>query len=53
MPSKSEEQHSLMCMARGVKEGKLPRDYSKEATRIADKMSLEQLKEYCPDAKEK
>lgn len=38
-------------MARGMKEGSLPKTYSKEAAKVSDSMSLQQLKDYCPDKK--
>ena len=47
MPSTSENQRKLFCIAQSVKEGKTPRDYSKEATKLADENSLETLKDYC------
>jgi hypothetical protein len=47
MPSKSKKQRALMCIALGMKEGKTPRSYSKEAARISGDMSERQLKEFC------
>lgn len=47
MPAESEAQRRLMCIALSMKRGKTKREYSKEAARLADEMSEEQLVEYC------
>ncbi len=47
MPSTSEKQRKLMCIALAMKQGKTPKSYSKEAARISEEMSEEQLKEFC------
>ena len=47
MPSVSERQRKLMCIALSIKQGKTPASYSKEASRLANEMSEEQLAEYC------
>ncbi len=47
MPSRSKKQRALMCIALGMKEGKTPRSYSKEAARISGDMSERQLTEFC------
>ncbi len=47
MPSVSKKQRSLMCIALAMKQGKTPKSYSKEAAKISEEMSEEQLKEYC------
>ncbi len=55
MPSSSEKQKKLMCIALSMKQGKTPKSYSREAARISEEMSEEQLKEFCelPVAKER
>ena len=47
MPATSEEQRKLMCIALSIKRGETPASYSKEASRLANEMSEEQLQEYC------
>lgn len=47
MPSVSENQRKLMCIALSIKKGETPASYSKEAARLASEMSEEQLAEYC------
>ena len=47
MPSKSEEQRRLMCLAYQMKIGKTPRSASAQAAELADSMSEEELREYC------
>lgn len=53
MPSKSEKQRTLMCIAYQIKTGKTPRSYSKEAAKVADQMTEKQLEEYCKEPIEK
>jgi hypothetical protein len=38
-----------MCIALSMKHGKTPKSYSKEAAKISDEMSEEQLKEFCEE----
>jgi len=47
MPATSERQRTLFCIAESIKKGKTSRNYSKQATKLANTMSLEKLKEYC------
>ena len=47
MPAVSEDQRTLFCIAAAVKKGETPRDYSPEATKLADENSQETLDEYC------
>ncbi len=47
MPSTSEKQKKLMCIALSMKQGKTPKSYSREAARISEEMSEEQLREFC------
>ncbi len=49
MPSISEKQRTLMCIALAMKRGKTPKSYSKAAAKIADQMSEEQLIAYCEE----
>jgi hypothetical protein len=47
MPSRSEKQKKLMCIAESIKKGKTPQTYSPQAARISEQMSEKQLKEFC------
>ena len=47
MPSTSRKQHTLMCIALGMKKGSTPKTYSKEAARMCDSMTVTQLEDYC------
>ena len=47
MPATSEAQRKLMCIALSMKRGKTERSYSKEAARLAESMSEEDLVDYC------
>ena len=47
MPATSENQRQLFCIALSIKQGKTPASYSKEATKMADEMTEEQLADYC------
>lgn len=47
MPATSKGQKTLFCIAQSIKEGKTPKSYSKQAAKMAETMSLEQLKDYC------
>lgn len=46
MPAVSEKQRKLMAVALAIKRGELPRSYSKEASRLADSMSEQQLRDF-------
>jgi hypothetical protein len=52
MPAKSESQKRLMCLAKGIKMGSVSASKFPEAAKVAKEMTLEQLKEYCPDAED-
>ncbi len=47
MPAASGKQKTLMCIALSIKKGETPATYSKKAASMAEKMSVEQLEEYC------
>lgn len=47
MPSTSKKQQKLMRIALAVKQGKTPKSYSREAAKISEQMTEEQLKEFC------
>jgi len=47
MPSVSEKQRKLMCLALSIKQGKTPKNRSKQAVKIAEQMTENQLKEFC------
>jgi len=47
MPSVNEKQKTLFCIALSIKRGKTSPSYSKEAAKMAEEMSEEQLKDYC------
>jgi len=47
VPSVNEKQKTLMCIALSIKKGETPESYSKEAARISQQMSVEQLEDYC------
>ncbi len=47
MPSTTKKQRVLMCIALAMKQGKTPKSYSKEAAKISEEMSEDQLKEFC------
>lgn len=46
-PAASEQQRKLFCVALSIKRGTTPKTYSKQAAKMADEMSEEQLTEYC------
>jgi hypothetical protein len=43
----SKKQKTLACIALSIKDGKTPQSYSKQASKMANSMSKEQLAEYC------
>ena len=47
MPAKSSNQRTLMCIAWEIKKGKTPASYSKQAEKMAEQMSMQELKDYC------
>ena len=47
MPSVSESQRKLFCIALSIKKGETPKSYSKQAAKMAEQMTEEQLKDYC------
>ena len=47
MPATSEAQRTLACIALAIKRGETPKSYSKQAAKMADSMSEEQLADYC------
>ncbi len=49
MPSTSEKQRKLMCIALAMKQGKTSKSYSKEAARLSEEMTEEQLIEFCEE----
>lgn len=46
-PATSEAQRRIMCLALSIKQGKTPRSRSDEASKLADSMSEQQLKDFC------
>lgn len=46
MPAVSEKQRTLFRIALSIKKGETPRSYSKEAAKLADEMSIEELEKY-------
>jgi hypothetical protein len=53
MPSVSENQRTLFCIALSIKKGETPKSYSAEAAKMAEEMSEEQLADYCNSPVEK
>ena len=49
MPSTSENQKTLACIALSIKRGETPESYSKQAAEMAKSMSEEQLTHYCKE----
>ena len=47
MPAESEAQRRLMCLALSMKQGTTPKSRSKQAAKLAETMSEEQLREFC------
>jgi len=47
MPSVSDSQRKLMCIALSMKRRETPKSYSKQAAKLAESMTEEQLKDYC------
>ena len=47
MPAVSKKQKVLFCIAKSIKEGKTPASFSKQAAKIAEKNSLETIKDFC------
>lgn len=47
MPATSDKQRTLFCIALSIKQGKTPASYSKEAAKMAEEMTEEQLADYC------
>ena len=46
-PATSKSQRALFCIAMSMKQGKTPKSYSKQAARLAQTMSEQQLRDYC------
>jgi len=51
MPSVSESQRKLACIALSIKLGKTPKSYSAEGAKMAESMSIKDLKEFCHSVK--
>ena len=47
MPSETENQRKLFCIALSIKIGETKPEYSKQAAKMASEMSIEKLTEYC------
>lgn len=47
MPAVSKKQRTLWCIAQSIKEDKTPASYSEQAAKIAEKNSLETIKDFC------
>jgi len=43
----SKEQRTLFCIAYAIKKGETPKSYSAQAAKMAEGMSLEELKKHC------
>jgi len=46
-PATSEKQKTLACIALAIKKGEQPKSYSKQAAKMAESMSKEDLEHYC------
>ncbi len=53
MPAVSQAQKKLMGVALAIKRKKIPRSYSREASRMADEMTEAQLEEFASRVKRK
>ncbi|MBA7661728.1 hypothetical protein ES703_69748 [subsurface metagenome] len=51
MPSVSDSQKTLACIALSIKRGETARSYSKKAAKMADSMTEQQLSDYCKKVK--
>jgi hypothetical protein len=51
MPAESESQRKLACIALSIKRGETPASCSKQAAKMAESMSEEELSEYCKSVK--
>ena len=47
MPATTDTQRTLMCIAWEIKKGNTPASYSKQAAKMAEQMSMQQLKDFC------
>ena len=47
MPAVSEAQRKLACIALSILRKETPKSYSKQAAKMAESMTEEQLKDYC------
>ena len=47
MPAVSKEQQTLACIALSIKRGETDKSYSKEAAKMAESMTEQQLKDFC------
>ena len=47
MPAVSKQQQTLACIALSIKRGETGKSYSKEATKMAESMTEQQLKDFC------
>jgi len=46
MPAESEKQRKLFAIALAIKKGKIPKSYSKNASKLAEQLSKKKLKEF-------
>ncbi len=53
MPAVSEKQRRLMGIALAIKRGKTPKSYSPSAAKVAETMTVDQLREYTSAIKPK
>ena len=51
MPATSESQRRLACIALSIKLKKTSKSYSPEAAKMAETMSLQDLKDFCRSVK--
>ena len=49
MPSVSESQRKLFCIALSIKKGETPKNYSAQAAKLAEGNSEEALSHYCEE----
>ena len=53
MPSVSESQRKLFCIALSIKKGETPKNYSAQAAKLAEENSEETLSHYCEESVKK
>jgi len=51
-PAVSKNQKTLSCIALSMQKGETDKSYSKQASKMAESMSMEELEEYCRGSSE-